>query len=430
MSWNRFAASIVGLVIVVVGWTSFAAGQDSAVQLAERLLDPGWDRSPQTRGEAQSWYENAPAAARSNPWVEWSYALNRIQHRRYKDAKPLVDRVAQVRTNDWDVRYAQIWLSVFVKEFDQGLALIGKLKADMDAATEIAPDVRNEVYFRMGRLMGYMQGPYGDRVDLQRLAKTETAFLEGVEPQAVQSYTDQRDLVVQQFANLMAARDQKQASEMENLIRKQQVELEQQSALVGQMQQQSADARASRETVVNEGQANVDAARQQLDAATAEWNRIQSLISSAAFELEGIWFSIAQIDEALRHETDPAIRHRLLLDRNYYLMLARDREFGLSNLRANRRAVDQQIATSAMNVDQTTAAAQNRVNAIDQQIIAAESTMAKANRKIQSLQDEPRVSSSVVGTIDATASALTNYDPFPADMLKQRALEAMRAKAN
>lgn len=136
--------------------------------------------------------------------------------------------------------------------------------------------------------------------------------------------------------------------------------------------------------------------------------------------MEGLWFSIAQIDTAQAQESDPLIRQRLLIDRSLFAIRARDKEIEWNLQRANANALYDELGVASANYDQAVASLQGQVQAIDQQITTADQALAKANRRIRGLQAEPKVSNAVVGTIDATARALTSYDPFPADLLQQR----------
>lgn len=415
--------------LVLGGWENVGRAQEGtgtpAMALAKRLVGEGWERSPKNRGEAQAWFDGAPADIRANPNVRWAFALNRMHHRRYRDAKPLVDELAEQQPTNWDFAYARIWLATFVDEFEQSIALMQQLKKTIDAAADVSQSQKTEVYFRLGRMVGYMQGPNGHRVNRQSLENATAALLDGAGEEATRVFTQQRDAVIDQYASLMSTRDQKKEKEMETLVRKQQLELEQQTALVDQMKQQSSEARANRDRAISEGKAEVDQAKQQLDSLSAEWNRQQSIITSVRLDLEGLWITIAQIDEALLTETDPVIRQQLLVDRNYFSLLARDKELTLANLRAGARGLYNQLGSASVNYDQSVVRAQGRVNEIDQTIASAESTLNKANRRIRGLQGEPKVSSNLVGTIDATAAALTNYDPFPTDLLKQRLLDTL-----
>ncbi len=430
MNKERLHIAIVALWFGPLWCWTLAFGQVAAggleTALAKRLLNEGWERSPRARTEAQAWFESAPADIRANSGVRWAYALNRIHHRKFRDAKPLVEELAPQHPSNWDIRYAQIWLATFVDEFEQSLALMQQLKKQMDATGDLGQDQKTEAYFRMGRLIGYMQGPFANRVNRQSLETSVTALLDGAGEQAIRAFTQQRVAVIDQYETLMATRDQKQEKEMETLVRKQQVDLEQQTSLVDQLKQQSTEARSNREKVVGEGQAEIDGAKAELDSISAEWNRQQSIIISARLDLDGVWLSIAQIDDALLHESDPVIRHRLLLDRNYFLLLAREKESYLYSLRADANAIYSQLGSASANYDRSIAKLRGRVNEIDQMLSSAESSMARANRRIRGLQSEPKVSNTLVATIDATAEALTNYDPFPTDVLKQRLLDALQ----
>ncbi len=402
------------------------ASSEASVVLAKKLLNEGWDRAPKVRNEAQSWFESAPVEIRSQMVVRWAYALNRLHHRKYREIKPLVDELAQQDSSNSDFAYAQIWMATFVDEFEQSLALMQKLKQTMDTTKDLPQQQKVENYFRLGRIFGYLQGPFGKQVNRQSLENTLGKLQAGADEEAMRNFTEQREGVIAQYNQLMVTREKKQETELETLVRKQQVELEQQTTSLQQLEKQTEEARSSRERVVSDGEAAISKQKERLDAATAEWNRQQSLISSVGYEVNSLWFSISQIDHALETERDPVVRQRLILDHNYYLALVRDKEFNLGALQANAIGLDNELGASSANYNQAVSAVQARVNEIDQTISSAEYARNRANRRIRILQAEPKVSNTLVATIDAEAEALSSYDPFPADFLKQRLLDSLK----
>lgn len=400
--------------------------QDAGHVLAKKILTEGWDRSPKARNESQGWYESASPNVRAQTEVRWSYALNRMHHRKFREAKPIIDELAQANPANWDIAYAQLWLAAFVDEFEQCLLLMQQMKQRMDSTRDLSQQQRTENYFRLGRLFGYLQGPYAANVSSQSLNSTLAALQAGADEESLDAFNTQRDGVLQQYEQLMASRNQKQETELETLVRQRKVELEQQAALVQQLEKQSTEARSNRERVISDGQAEVDRQKQRLDDVTAEWNRIQSHASSVRVEINALWFSILQIDNALKNETDPVIRQRLLMDRNYFLVLVRDKEYYLNTLRANVDGVYSALGSASASYDNAVGTMRGRVNEVDQVISSAEKSRERANRRIRTLQAEPRVSNTLVATIDAQAEALSSYDPFPADLLKQRLVETMK----
>ncbi len=407
---------------------TFAQGVSSgpAVVLAKRLLNEGWDRTPKIRNEAQSWYDSAPAEVRTQNVVRWAYSLNRMHHRKYREIKPLVDELAQQDPSNWDFAYAQIWMATFVDEFEQCLVLMQQLKQNMDAAQEMPKQQKVENYFRLGRIFGYIQGPYAKRVNRQSLENTLDKLQAGADEESMRNFTAQRDGVIEQYNQLMATRENKQETELETLVKKQQVELEQQTTLLQQLDKQSQDARGSRERVVSDGEAEIGKQKERLDAVTAEWNRVQSSLSSVSYDVNSLWFSITQIDHALETERDPSVRQRLLLDHNYFLVLVRDKEYNLRSLQSNANGLYNELGASSAGYNQAVSTVRARVNEIDQTISSAEKARNRASRKIRTLQAEPKVSNTLVATIDAEAEALSSYDPFPADFLKQRLLDSLK----
>jgi hypothetical protein len=405
------------------------AGGSPAISLAKKFLLAGWERTPKSRNESESWYQEAPAELRGHPTVLWAYALNRMNHRRYRDAKPLVDQLAQTETRDWDVAYAQIWLATFVDDFDVGLMLMEKVKSRMDTAKDLSQQQKEENYFRLGRLLGYLEGPMGDRVNLASLAKTLNTLRTGIDDTVLQVFNEQREGVIKQYEQLMASRNQKQETQMESLVRQRQVDLEQQTNTLSEIDKQTNAARESRERVISEGQAEVNRRKERLDAVTSEWNRQQAAMAGVRADISALWFTIWQIDDAIQRETDPVVRQQLILQRNYYVIQMNDRELYLRNLRIAGDGIYAELMSASASYDQAVGTVRSRVNSIDQSISSAQKARDRATRRIRSLQAEPKVSNTLVATIDAQAEAMTSYDPFPAEMLKQRLLDSLKSQA-
>jgi hypothetical protein len=432
MNGRRFWLAALLAFLTWSSWSSAALGQvptaGAARDLAQRLLNEGWDRSARARNDSQQWFEQASPAAKGSAEVRWAYALNRLHHRKYRDAKPFVDELAQAAPGNWDLVYARVWLATFVDEFEQSLVLMRQLKQQMDESADLSRQQRAENYFRLGRLVGCLQGPYADRVNAASLAHAVEVVLADADDESRQTFDRQRQAVLDQYRQLMANKENKQSTELETLVRKQKVELDQHNALVAQMEKQVMDARSTREQVASQGQAEIARQKERVDQVTSELNQFQSAIASARYDLSAIWVTVQQIDDALAREPDPDVRQRLLWDRNYYWALARDKEFYLGNLRAQANAAHNALGAAAASYDQTVANVQGRVSEIDQSIVSADRTRERSQRKIRSLQAEPKVPNAAVAAIDAEAEALSSYDPFPADLLRQRHLDALAAR--
>jgi hypothetical protein len=424
---------LVAFAVVVTGFDSFwarhiRAQEDSpAVTLAKRLLIEGWERTPSSRNDSQSWFDQGTPELQNSVVVRWAYALNRMHHRKYRDAIPLVDAIALAEPNNWDVVYAQIWLAAFSDEFDRALILMRQLKQQMDASPNLDPAQRTENYFRMGRMIGYMQGPQARKVAQPALDQALTLLQDGAGDEPWKAFTEQRDAVIRQYEQLMAERQEKHDTTLESMIRQRAVDLESQTNLSDEMERQTQQAQSARDKTVAEGQAKVDELRQTLDALTAEWNRQQAEIATLRYDIGALWFTIQQIDDALRFEKDPVIRAQLIQERAYYLALVRDREYLLTNMRATAGGVFSEMAAASVQYDETRGVYQSQVNELDQTIASAQEHRSRAQRKIRNLQAEPKVSNTLVASIDAQADALSSYDPFPAELLKLRLLDQLAA---
>jgi hypothetical protein len=123
------------------------------------------------------------------------------------------------------------------------------------------------------------------------------------------------------------------------------------------------------------------------------------------------------------------VRQQLILQRNYYVIQMNDRELYLRNLRIAGDGIYAELMSASASYDQAVGTVRSRVNSIDQSISSAQKARDRATRRIRSLQAEPKVSNTLVATIDAQAEAMTSYDPFPAEMLKQRLLDSLKSQA-
>ena len=393
-------------------------------QIIERLLIDGWGRSSENRRELKAWYEGLDSEKTAA--VEWAYALNRLNLNQFREARPVVDRLAAAAPLNWDIRVSQIWLSVFYGEYDQALARMLDLQKDLPKDSGLAPDDQTEIYQRLGRLIGFLRGPAAVKALAEgKLDPTVQKLQQNAPPEDWLALEAERQAVEELFASYRQDQTDEQTRLADEARRRQGVELEQQMDVAQQLQTEFDRGRDERETVIDEGQTQVAALEDQIRSLQSEYNQLSSAAMGLRLDAANFWMNAEQLHAAAAQEQDPYLRAQLSLQANNYSALARDRQLASDARQWNANGVFRQLDSANASYDQTRGLYAERVGQLEQQLTELDRSSRQVAKKIRDLQAEPKTTNAKLAVLGQTAKALTTYSPFPADRFKARFLDAM-----
>jgi hypothetical protein len=183
-----------------------ATGQtavDSAAAV-RKLLDDTWGGDVQDRRAGlAAWRDYQSTHAAEDPVVRWAWVLNRIQYDKYREAREAIKPLLQAGSRNWDQRYTGIWLQLCTGEIDAALLELRHLKQAFVNTAGVDETTRSRFFTRMGRLVGFIEGPAASAATPVTLQQTLAIITDGLNDTDYGSFEDQRQQVVQKYARLL-----------------------------------------------------------------------------------------------------------------------------------------------------------------------------------------------------------------------------------
>ena len=408
-------------------------GQNKTIAAADRplidkLLNEGWERNSNNRDVLKSWYEQLPGDKSTD--VQWAYVLNRLRQNRSRDVNQIIDDLAADSPDDWDVRYTQIWMAAFADETGKAWTLMKRLKSDLLTDATASADIRTETFERLGRLTGYLQGPAKDKTNPAAINTARAELQKNAPPELWQALVAEQDVVLKQFDDLVKQRNAEKTRILDQATRQRTVDLQQQQIELQQIQSDLDRQHDNRNDIIDDGRKEVADLESQIGSLQTELDRLQGEVGGLQFEVGNLWANVYNVNLALRRKRDPYVRGQLAFQASYYANLARDRQAYLGAAQTNADGVYNQLAAANANYNRTRAVYEERVSQATRQIAELERSSRVINHRIKELQKVPSLRTTKLTVIESKANALTTYIPFPADLMKQRMLDALKKSAH
>ena len=99
-----------------------------------------------------------------SPTVFLAYAVNRLRHNRTREAGEAVSAALSIAPNNLDARLLSIWIKAVRDQYDSAMTEIRAFAKTIQTRNLPAAQLDN-TYRRIGRLLGYLQGPVGEQVN-------------------------------------------------------------------------------------------------------------------------------------------------------------------------------------------------------------------------------------------------------------------------
>lgn len=382
-------------------------------KLVKFWLDDVWDKGLEANEKSVQVFE---AAAPKDAYVNLAYAVNRLQHNRSSESLAAAQAAKAKDSDNLDAIVFTIWLEMLRDDFDVALIEMQTF-ADAVQRSTLAPDKLDVAYRRMGRLLGYLQGPVAGQCNPDILARTIERLNEGLNHRQKKIVSDQSDAVILKYEQLL--RDLSQ--EVQDSIKKNQASnevskeaLEKQNnvlaAQTDQIQQQ-------RDAIELEGEQKISAAAQQLPALEAE---LQNVIA----QMDSIRSQIAYTQSALYY--GPNNPHGSILAFDYNRFALQQNYLVLNNLRANANSIANAIAIEQNRVNQIRNAYNAELRKLNKDIKKSANLQRRNTNKLVKIAAGPEPDAGKVAALNNRTSALSIYDPLPLEQYRADFLRQLR----
>lgn len=383
-----------------------------------QLLDSNWERNSANNAKSQAVFETSP---QDNPHVLVAYAINRIQHGKISDALPLAKAVRQRFDTNLDGPVLEIWLLALTDNYESAIVRMSDLKKRIAKANRQRPvskETEVKIFSRIGRLMGYFEGPVAEKLNPQLVAKISQQLQTDLSPEAQNAFSQNRTSVLIKFKELLNDSANFEKLELARVAAANEIEkqrLEQEDLLV----QQTRERLQPKLEQLNE-------------TANSESSILEQQIASAANELE------FANQSAFRTEQDLAFLYADLLSINrrnrgvflFDVYALEDQifrtEVQLNQFRASAINAAANLAVLRNQLIATQTRYTRQIAALQQQLKRSEIIQKRNGRELQKIAQGPKIAGGKKKARKQRRKALRTYDDLSLELYRQELLNAIQ----
>lgn len=190
-----------------------------AEKSVQAFLNKYWNRSPQNALDSETFYRDlkSPSAI-----VSVAYAINRIQQNKTNEAKIVAEKITATFPENLDGWMLKSWLNALEDKFDTSLVSIQSLNRQLLANTDLSLESRSSIYSRLGRLIGYLEGPVAHRVNQNLLLTTTQTITRTAPPKNLRDFNLGRAQVSDKYTEIKNNQTQKKNEELAKVAQRDQ----------------------------------------------------------------------------------------------------------------------------------------------------------------------------------------------------------------
>lgn len=432
------ATSALFAIVILISFNARVGGQlifppqlpVEEGKLVKFWLDEAWDKGLANNEKSVSVYD---ASTPKDANVNLAYAINRLQHNRTAESAAAVEVAKSKDPNNIDAVMLSIWLEVLRDDFDVALiemqtfadivAEKNKAAAEPggDAANDAANDADNRAldfaYRRLGRLMGYLQGPVAGQCNpdifarsVDRINAVSSDRHQKILQQQSESVIAKYDLLLKELSQKVHASIEKNAladKVSKAALEKQKDVLE---AQTDQIEQQ-------RETLKQQAQRAISDISQQLPALEAQ---LQTAILEIETVRSQIVFNRSLLALSQNNPQGP------VLSNNFNFFQLQQSLLVLNSLRANANTIANAIAIEQNKISRVRAAYDAEVRKLNQDIKKTANLKRRNTNELVKIAQGAEPDAGAVAALNNRTSALSIYDPLPLEQFRADFLRQLR----
>ena len=384
----------------------------SSVPIQE-LLSRHWERGPVAESTSKTTFKSADQ--RSSTLLV-AYAINRIQHNRINDSKAVVKELTKTHPKNLDGWMLKTWLNTLSNRYDASLVDMRSMKKQIDKTKDLPPATKLVIYKRLGRLIGYMQGPVADRVNDDIMEGTVLELTAGLAPDVLDAFNENRDKVLKQYEGLLKSQGTKTQVELAKVKIKndnETIALERSTRLLEQTESQ----------LIPEKQRLRQESTQQVSNLEQQ---TQTLEQDLAAISDDIWANERDLQYLIIDLNNARLLPPRLRPSLFYLQnQIRNAQITLAALRSNGNQTANQIGLLRAQIIQTQNAFNQRVHQVDKEIKRINGAKRRNLSRLAKLAAGPEVADGKKDAMRNKATALRTYDELPILIYRQELLDKL-----
>jgi hypothetical protein len=401
------------MVSICFGYTPSQA--DDLDPIVRQLLVDHWDKGSKARNTSKTLF----FAATASEEVLLAYTLNRIKHNRYREARVPADELTRDYPKNLDGWTLRIWLDAVSDNYDRSLIGIQMMKRNMGDVTDLDEAHAAELFSRVARVVGYLQGPVSQKVNQATLNATLVKFVNGMSAKQIQRFNDERNRVLDHYDQLVKQASDLQKVESEKATNGAKIEvaaIEAQNKAIDSRRQQI---QPERNRIQTEGEQRVSALESQLSPLQSELAGLRGTIGSLEFTLRDVLQARLIQQGILLREQDPFVR-QLIRDRLFQIDLdAGAIQNDLFNSRARADSVAVQLNSLLRERQRVGNQYSLQLGQLNEEARQNDRQQRRNTSQLKKIATGTQATSPKVRIANSQIDALSTYDPFPIEMFRQ-----------
>ena len=385
---------------------------DASVPI-RKLLSQDWERGPKISARSKTTFESAK---RFTDDLLVAYTINRIRHKKNSEAKLAAQELTDRHTDNLDGWILKTWLNMLTDDFDVALINMRSLKKQVDAQKKLPVETQKLIYKRLGRFIGYLQGPVADQVNNDLRDETIRVLAAGLKPEILKTFNENRDRVLKQHDELL----KEQGKKTQVILDKAKIEND---AEVAQLERQNQLLEQTESQLIPEKQRLSTEASKQITAIEQQGSQLTQQLSSTAGEIRAIELNLQFLyqDLFLILQQPPEFRQSTFLLRNQI----RNAELTLNTLKQNAGFTSNQLNGLHSQIAQIRSSANRQVNEIETEIKRVGNSKRRNLSKLTKIAQGPKIASGKRQSLKSRLTGLRTYDELSLELYRQDMLSQL-----
>ena len=375
-------------------------------------LDQAWKKNLDNRTQSVELYELVPV---DSPTVFLAYAVNRFRHNRIREAGEVVDAALSIAPNNLDAQLLSIWVKTVRDQYDSAMTDIRRFARTIQTRN-LPPARLDNTYRRIGRLLGYLQGPVGEQVNQEILREAIRELSVGLAPQHQQLMREEIETLIADFEGRLEHLGKK----VEESVKEKEVTKDADRKLINQentrLQTQSKKIQDRQDKVRDEGEMKIDQAISRLAP-------LQSELASLEAEIQAARHNTRALQTALffqRNSTNGSLLRSDLLR-----FQIQDSYFLLNNLGRRADAVSFDLNRGANEVAQIRNRYGGELSQLERDLNNSGKQQRRNSKKLAKLAKPTKPNNKKVALLNNRITALNSYDKLPLELYRADLLNAV-----
>ena len=383
----------------------------SEKQRVKFWLDQAWKKNLDNRTQSVELYELVPV---NSPTVLVAYAVNRFRHNRVREAGEAVDAALSIAPNNLDARLLSIWVKTVRDQYDSAMTDIRRFARTIQTRN-LPPAQLDNTYRRIGRLLGYLQGPVGDQVNQEILREAVGELSVGLAPQHQQLMREEIETLIADYEGRLEHLGKK----VEESVKEKDVAKDADRKLINQenthLQTQAQQIQDRKDKVRDEGEMKIDQALSRLQP-------LQSELASLEAEIQTARHNTRALQTALFFQQNSPTGS--LLQSDVLRFQIQNSFFTLSNLGRQADVVASNLNRRANEVAQIRNRYGGELSQLERDLNDSGKQQRRNSKRLAKLAKPTKPNNKKVALLNNRITALNSYDKLPLELYRADLLSA------